>query len=67
MYLICSDGTLKSTSSVPNPLDTNNQLGKSVSSQQSEVLHMTSDMKPPQKVRYSDSVHVIVIPCVRGI
>ena len=60
IYLICSDGTLKSTSSVPNPLDTNNQLGKPESSQQPEVLHMTSDIgnkKPPQNVRYSDSVH----------
>ena len=60
VYLICSDGTLnKNTSSVPNSLYANQELGKTESSQQ-PALYMTSDIgnkKPPhpsgpQKVRY---------------
>ena len=67
MYLICSDGTLKSTSSVPNPLNANHEVGKPESSQQPEVFYMTSDIGNklshpyssvelgPQEVRYYDN------------
>ena len=67
VYLICSDGTLKSTSLVPNPLNADHEVGKPESSQQPEVFYMTSDIgnKPlhpyssvelgPQEVRYYDN------------
>lgn len=74
VYLICSDGTVNETS-VPNPLDTNHQLTKPESSQQPEVLHMTSDIvnkEPPhpyisleelrpQKVRYYMIIMIVYV------